>query len=167
MGRTAVSAGKLGGIRQQVTLHHLEEAVAAGARVERACELLGVDPRTVQRWRAQEVGEDRRTGPRQSPANKLSDEERARVLEVANAPEHRDLSPKQIVPALADKGEYIASESTFYRVLREARQLRPRETSRPPAPKPKEHVATGPNQVWSWDITYLRAPVRGQFFTCT
>ena len=132
--------------------------------MERACELLGVDPRTVQRWRAQEVGEDRRTGPRQSPANKLSDEERARVLEVANAPEYRDLSPKQIVPALADKGEYVASESTLYRVLREAQQLKPRETSRPPTAKPKEHVATGPNQVWSWDITYLRSPVRGQFF---
>ncbi|MCB1140464.1 MAG: IS3 family transposase, partial [Leptospiraceae bacterium] len=149
---------------RQVTLQHLDEAVAAGARLERACDLLGIDPRTVQRWRAQDVGDDRRAGPLQSPSNRLSDGERARVLEIANAPEHRDLSPKQIVPALADKGEYVASESTFYRVLREEQQLEPRETSRPPAAKPKEHVATGPNQVWSWDITPLRSLVRGVFF---
>src|SRR5690606_21795667 len=83
---------------------------------------------------------------------------------VVNAPDFRDLSPNQIVPALADQGEYIASESTMYRILREERQVNHRERHKPPVHKPKEHVATAPNQVWSWDITYLRSTVRGQFF---
>jgi transposase len=95
----------------------IDEAVAAGARQEKACELLGLDARTVQRWRTQGIGEDKRAGPRSSPANKLTTSERKRVLELANNPEHRDLSPKQIVPRLADKGIYVASESSFYRVL--------------------------------------------------
>lgn len=136
----------------------------AGARQEKACEILGLDTRTVQRWRAQDGGDDRRQGPRSAPKNKLTDDERARVLDVVNAPDFRDLSPKQIVPALADRGEYIASESTVYRILREEQQVNHRERHKPPVHKPKEHVATAPNQVWSWDITYLRSTVRGQFF---
>ena len=118
----------------------------------------------MQRWRAQQGGDDRRHGPRTSPANKLSDEERARVLEVANSPEFRDTSPKQIVPILADRGEYVASESTFYRVLRAEGLQKHRETSRQPIARPHAQTATGPGQVWSWDITYLRASVRGTFY---
>jgi putative transposase len=88
------------------------------------------------------------------------------LLAVANAPEYRDLSPHQIFPRLADEqGIYLASESTLYRVLREEGQLKHRERSRPvPASRPGEQVATGPNQVWSWDITWLPGPVRGTFF---
>ncbi len=71
----------------------------------------------------------------------------------------RDLSPRQIVPLLADEGQYLASESTFYRVLREAGQLAHRSPARPArAHKPKEHIAHGPNEVWSWDITICAAP---------
>ncbi len=89
-----------------------------------------------------------------------------RTKALATAPEYRDLSPKQIVPQLADDGVYLGSESTFYRILHEAKMQKHREPSRPPTErhKPDEHVATGPNQVWSWDITYLRGPVRGMFF---
>lgn len=76
----------------------------------------------------------------------------------------RDLSPKRIVPHLADRGEYVASESTFYRVLRQEGQVSRRERSRSPATRPRELVAGGPNQVWSWDITYLASTLRGQFF---
>jgi len=87
------------------------------------------------------------------------------VLQVANSPEFRDKSPKQIVPLLADQGDYLASESTFYRVLHQAKQMAPRGRAKPAERrKPAEHVATGPNQVWSWDITYLRSKVRGRFF---
>ncbi len=125
---------------------------------------MGVDVRTVQRLCADEIGEDRRAGPHTPPARKLNDDERAKVHEVVNSPEFRDLSPKQIVPALADRGEYIASESTFYRLLREEDQVQPRESSRPPAAKPRELAATGPNQVWSWDITYMATTIRGRFF---
>ena len=101
-------------------LASIAEAQRCGARLERVCAELGLDVRTVQRWRSQgEHGEDRRYGPKSEPANKLSAAERKKVLELANSPEHRNLSPKQIVPKLADSGCYVASESTFYRVLRE------------------------------------------------
>jgi transposase InsO family protein len=144
------------------------EAVEAGARQERAAEVLGLRARTLQRWRTQDAekgGEDRRRGPQTEPANKLSTEERESVVETVNLPEYRDLSPKQIVPRLADKGQYLASESTMYRTLREEKQMKHRERSRPPTScRPKEYVATGPNQVWAWDITYLPGPVQGTFF---
>lgn len=87
------------------------------------------------------------------------------MLKVANSPEYRDLSPWQIVPKLADKGLYIASESTFYRVLKEEQQMAHRGRAKAPQSRPPaEHLATGPGQVWSWDITYLRSPVMGMFF---
>ena len=74
------------------------------------------------------------------------------------------MSPKQLVPALADRGEYLASESSFYRVLREAKQLAHRGRARAPVARPRaEHRACAPDQVWSWDITYLRGPVRGAY----
>ena len=144
----------------------VDEAVANGARQFRACEVLGLDERTLQRWRAQGIGDDRRAGPKRSPGNKLSAGERARVLAVATSPAYRDLSPKQIVPLLADRGEYIGSESTIYRILREEKMQQHREPSRPPTlrHRPAAYIATGPRQVWSWDITYLRGPDRGAFF---
>jgi transposase InsO family protein len=142
----------------------VEEAVGAGARLERACEVVGVSVRTLQRWALPGGEEDGREGPRQAPANKLSEAERRRIVATANAPEHKDLSPKQIVPRLADRGLYLASESTFYRVLKAEDLLAHRERSRPPSPRPKEHVAAGPNEVWSWDITWLPAAVRGTFY---
>ena len=147
-------------------LGHIDEAVAAGARQSRACDVIGLDPRTLQRWRAQDIGDDGRAGPMHPPQNKLSAQERAEVLEIANAPEYRNLSPQQIVPLLATKGIFVASESTFYRILREAKQLAHRAPSRPATKRhrPDAYVATGPNQVWSWDITYVRGPLRGAFF---
>jgi transposase InsO family protein len=143
----------------------IDEAQAAGARLAPACRVVGLDPRTIQRWRTQQGGDDRRHGPKIEPQNKLTKSERQAVLDTANSAAYRDKSPKQIVPDLAGKGRYIASESTFYRVLREADQMAHRgrakaPTSRPPA----ERRATGPLQVWSWDITYLRSPVAGGFF---
>ena len=148
------------------TLQLLDEAVAAGCRLGIACTELGLTARTVQRWRAQpDGGADLRRGPNTTPANKLSDRERDEVVRVANAPEHRNLSPKQIVPKLADQGTYIASESTFYRILEERGLLAPRGASKPrTVSRPDELLTTGPNQVWSWDITYLPGPVKGTFF---
>lgn len=144
----------------------IDEARAAGARQQRCCEAVGITARSLQRWRKHDDGgDDMRMGPKSEPVNKLSEVERKRVLAVATSPEYRDKSPKQIVPSLADNGSYIASESTFYRVLREADQLAHRGRSKPRASKPpNEYRATGPRQLLSWDITYLRAPVRGTFF---
>ena len=144
----------------------LDEAQQAGARFAPACRELNLSPCTIQRWRSRGVdGDDGRHGPKTTPHNRLSDEERQLILSVATSPEFRDLSPKQIVPLLADQGRYVASESTFYRVLREEGLLGHRGRAKPPTSKPPmEHVATAPNQVWSWDITYLRSPVKGLFF---
>lgn len=127
--------------------------------------MLGLTARTVQRWRNQNGCYDRRNGPRNAPANKLTPDERQQVLAVANSPEYRDLSPRQIVPRLADEGRYVASESSFYRILRAENQLAHRERCRPVKyHRPREKKATGPCQVWSWDITYLRSTIRGQFY---
>jgi len=143
----------------------LDEAVNAGARLEAACDVLGLRARTVQRWRTQDGGEDRRCGPKSAPANKLSEGEKRKVLSVANSPEYRDVSPKQIVPQLADQGIYIASESSFYRILHENELLHHRERSKPAsAHRPSEHTANGPWQVASWDITYLKSHTAGCFF---
>lgn len=151
-------------MRRQI-LDLLNEAVSLGARLKPAAQLLGLATRTVQRWRRLDGGDDRRSGPQATPANKLTPAERQQVLTVANSPKYWDLSPKQIVPRLADDGRYVASESTFYRILREENQLAHRERCRPATHRrPREKVATGPCQVWSWDITYLKSQVRGQFY---
>jgi transposase InsO family protein len=143
----------------------VKEAVAGGARKARACELLGVPLRTVERWQRFGLEDRRSQAVRPRPANALSAEERERVLALLCSPEYRDLSPKQIVPRLADAGIYLASESTCYRLLREAKLLQHRERSRPATSrKPGSHEATGPNRVWSWDISYLPTQVRGIFF---
>jgi len=144
----------------------LQEAVDSGARFIPACKVIGLDPRTVQRWKASDVGDDCRSGPRTKPRNALSEAERANILRIANTPEFRDKSPKQIVPLLADRGQFVASESTFYRVLKDANQLKHRSSAKAPTKRyrPNAYTATGPNQVWSWDITYLRASVKGSFY---
>jgi putative transposase len=144
----------------------LSEACAAGARREAACRAVGLSVRTWQRWQQEgQVQVDGRTIAVHRSANQLSEDERQRLLAVTNAPEFRSLPPSQIVPALADRGEYLASESTFYRVLRAEGQLQRRGRARPPTrTAPKAHRATAPNQLWSWDITYLATTVRGAFF---
>ena len=140
----------------------VDEAVSAGARREAACEVMGLPARTVQRWA--HTSDDNRNGPKHAPANKLSETERRRVVAIATSAEFRDQSPKQIVPTLADRGEYLASESTFYRVLHENGMQQHRGRSRPPMPRPRGHAAYAPWQLAAWDITYLRSCVRGQFF---
>lgn len=136
--------------------------MAAGARRKAACELLGLTARTLERW--VDKADDGRQGPNTVPANKLSEAERRQIVAVATSPEFRDQSPKQIVPRLADQGKYVGSEATFYRVLHDADMQHDRGRARPAVARPREHVATGPWQVGSWDITYLASLVRGQFF---
>ena len=151
--------------RQQI-VQWVDEASAAGARRDQACSLLGIAPRTLQRWRqCEELLGDARSTRSYVPANKLSDQEREQIIAVANSQEFADLPPSQIVPRLADRGEYLASESTFYRVLRDAGQLQHRQASRAAtAHQPKALEANAPNQIYSWDITYLKTSIRGIFF---
>jgi transposase InsO family protein len=141
----------------------IDEAAQAGARRGPACRLVGLSARTVERWRAGRAA-DGRHGPYQRPANQLTERERTEILQVVTSAAYRDLSPHQIVPRLADAGRYLASESTIYRILREEQLLQHRGRAKAPERRPpRTHVATGPNQLWSWDITYLRTPVRGVF----
>jgi len=143
------------------------EAVASGARKFKACEELGISVRTCQRWtEADGVKGDGRIGAtRSKPHNQLSSAERAKVLDVINSDDYKDLPPSQIVPALADKGEYIASESSFYRIMHKDKQQQHRGRSKAPERRPiSTHEATAANQVWCWDITWLPGPARGVYF---
>lgn len=146
----------------------IDEARQAGARLAPACRELGVTVRTYQRWTEEEpVREDQRPrAQRPEPANKLRDDERAQILDVCSQPEYASLPPAQIVPRLADQGIYLASESSFYRVLRAEGAARRRGRERParaPASVPRL-LAQGPCRVWSWDISWLPGPVKGLFF---
>lgn len=140
--------------------------MAQGTRQTEACKVVGITARTLQRWKKRgELGDDERRGSQQKPNNALTEPERQEVLRVVNGPEYRNLSPNQIVPKLADRGKYLCSESTVYRILRKEGQMSHRQASKVPQRRPKaSHVADGPNEVWSWDITYLPTVVRGIFF---
>ena len=146
----------------------IDESCAAGARLEKACKSLGISPRTVQRWR--ENGTVKSDGRQEKararvPVNKLSEEERNEILNTVNDPQYAPLPPSQIVPLLADKGCYLASESSFYRILRTEKQLAHRGKAKAPThSRPPELVATAPNQLWSWDITYLGTTIKGIYF---
>jgi len=130
----------------------------------------GLPARTVQRWLRPQCqdGDHRQAGKRaySCPPNKLSAEERQAALEMLNSDEFKDLLPSQIVPRLADQGQYVASESTLYRLLREAGQIEHRRLERVPSKisKPRALVATQADQIYCWDITYLPQQVRGSFF---
>ena len=146
----------------------ITEAVVAGASQERACQAISMSERTLQRWQKDkaEGACDRRPARVQMPKNQLSELERQRVLAIANSPEYGHLPPSQIVPRLVDQGEYVASESTFYRVLKAENQLKHRGAEKPAKPrhKPRALSATAPGQLFSWDITYLPTPVFGLYF---
>jgi len=149
---------------RQEAMTLIRQAVQAGARQHLACRELGLSARTLQRWQHQEA-DGRPEAQRPAPPNKLSEEERRTVLEVINRPDFASLTPHQIVPKLADEGMYVASESTIYRLLKEAGQAALRGRSQ----SPRKHVLTthradGPNQVWCWDITWMPTTVRGRFF---
>jgi putative transposase len=145
----------------------ISEAHAAGAGLVSACSEIGICLRTLKRWRkaviSDGVGHDRRKGSPRRVLHRLSEEERQRILLTCNQPQYAALPPGQIVPALADQGLYIGSESSFYRVLHSHGQAHRRGRARPPQePRAVPRLrAAGANQVWSWDITYLPTTVRG------
>lgn len=144
----------------------LLNAVKEGARWRKACATIGLSMRTAQRWRdGDNVRADQRPQRDYVPSHRFSDAERAQILAVANSHAFAHLPPSQIVPRLADQGRYLASESSFYRILKAANQLKHRRSERPPQVRaqPRALMATAPNQVYSWDITYLPTTVKGQF----
>lgn len=154
---------------RQTLVAGIAAACAAGARLAPACSLAGIDLRTFQRWRTgdgQVRADHRPAAIRSRPLHTLSDAERARMVDLANEPRFASTPPARIVPALADEGIYVASESSFHRVLRQHGQMRRRGRACPPrsAGLPSTHVATAPGQVWCWDVTFLRARVQGRWF---
>jgi len=152
-------------LERRKILELIHEACSAGARQQAACKILGISCKTVQRWKLSNLLEDKRTKRVFAPRNKLSIEEQQTILEVVNKPQYAEISPSKIVPLLADQGEYVGSESTIYRLLRRAGQLKHRHASQPANRyKPKAIKANKPNEVYSWDITYLLSSLRGVFF---
>ncbi|MCT8342326.1 IS3 family transposase [Photorhabdus kleinii] len=145
----------------------VKPGIKPGASKTRACQCIGISVRTLQRWMespdGQILADSRPEAIHRLPANKLSETERQQIMDICNSPEFAGLSPNVIVPTLADKGIYIASEATFYRILkvnkRLTRRRRENQYKRPDALK-----AVSPNQVWSWDISYLPSWIKGQHF---
>ena len=161
-------------LEQRATVLELvAQACSAGARLHQACAVMGLAARTVQRWleagkTALHAGDRRNSDQRlhHRPPNKLSEAERQAALGALNSDEFKDLPPTQIVPRLADQGLYVASESTLYRLLRQTGQLTHRRLERAPQKrsKPRALVATQPDQIYCWDITYLPTGMRGLYF---
>jgi transposase InsO family protein len=154
---------------RQTMAQAVEEAHAEGARLKPACELVGITVRTLQRWKANEGlthGDRRPEAVRATPSHALTEAERERLLEVANEPRFADVPPARIVPILADEGVYLASESSFHRVLRAAGQNGHRGRAKAPSTTrpPTTQVAKAPNEVWCWDMTFLPTQVAGQWF---
>lgn len=119
----------------------------------------------MSRWRSERNEGDRRRGPK-TIDHRLTEAERARIVETLTSPRFRDLPPGQVVARLADAGTYLASESSMYRILHAAGLLKHRGRTRPNEKKRVAcaHRAEAPNRVWSWDITYLPSTVRGRFY---
>ena len=149
-------------------IHEAVASVASGARQDKACEVIGLSVRTLQRWCCGgKINADKRpTAVRCDPANKLSTEERQTVIRLCNTEEFASLPPSQIVPILADRGEYVASESSFYRILKAENMLSHRGKAKPRNnhPKPTSFTAKKSNEVWSWDISYMPTNVIGQHY---
>ena len=147
----------------------ITEATDSGARQSKACQIVGIAPSTLRRWQPKGLSKvlcDQRSVKKPAaPAHKLSEEERERILEVCNQPDYSHLPPSQIVPRLADQGEYIASESSFYRILKAHNQLHHRGRAKQrQSRQPTTHLATKPNDVWMLDVTYLPSRVIGKHY---
>jgi len=139
-------------------------AQGLGCRLGAVGKILEVSPRTLQRWVHDGI-QDRRKGAVKRTTRKLSDVERAQIVKICNSIEYQNLTPHQIVPILAEKGRYLASESSLYRVLRQQGLLVAKTPHRTRGDsRPDELKATGPRQLWSWDISYLKTDVRGRYF---
>jgi len=129
-----------------------------------ACRALGAAPATIYRHRR--PPQPRPPKPRPTPARALSDAERGRVLEVLHSERFVDVSPEETWATLLDDGTYLCSPRTMYRILaahhggvRERRN----QLTHPPYAKP-ELLAERPNELWSWDISKLKAQTRGTWF---
>jgi putative transposase len=154
---------------RQILVRDIEQARKDGARLAPACALAGIDTCTLRRWKAGDglqLGDRRPGAVRPIPSHALSEAERAEIIAIANEPRFAETPPARIVPALADEGIYIASESSFHRVLHAHGQMNRRGRAQPPRPSrpPTTHIASRPGEVWCWDLTFLPAQTQGRWF---
>jgi putative transposase len=127
--------------------------LASKIGVKSACEVLNV-PRS-QLYRERQPKREGQTHP--TPAHALSTMEKARVREILNSERFMDQAPRQVYASLLDDGTYLCHWRTMYRILSEHDEVRERRLiRRHPVYKKPELLATAPNQVWSWDITWMR-----------
>lgn len=146
--------------RMDIT-HAIREAQKSGARLKLAAETAGISLRTFERWE-KDPSDDHRKDNRFAVTNALTKRERRVIRKTICHPEYMDLNPHQIVAILAEKGRYIGSESTIYRFMRKEGLRVHRGRSRTPErSRPDEFVATAPNQIWTWDISYIASDERG------
>lgn len=157
--------------QRQTVIELIDTACANGARKHKACEHIGLSVRTLQRWMRTEtqMGDRRASNLRRKPAltyNQLTEQERQHVCAVVNSAPFANLPASQIVPRLADAGQYIASESTVIRILRQEQQLKHRHGTKKAKRhrRPKSLVAHAINCVYSWDITYLPSNIQGKYY---
>ena len=161
---------------RRTLMDHIAQARAAGARLKPACAIAAIDARTLQRWTAGGAltqGDRRPTARHPVPSRALTKAERAQIVAVCNEPRFAETPPGRIVPTLADEGIYIASESSFYRVLRAHGQMNRRGRAQPPRTSrpPTTHIATRPGDVWCWatehateGVTFLPTQIQGRWF---
>lgn len=145
---------------RRAVLSAVRRVIAGGGRGVDACRALGVSPRTVRRWRRGLV--DARTSRAPVVRHAFGARARARLFRLLSASRHRGLSVRQLVPLLADRGIYVASEATLYRMLRARRRRTTRSGEQ--RTRATSHRATGPRQVWTWDITRLRGRRSAPYF---
>jgi transposase InsO family protein len=145
-------------------LEDIGEAVVEGVSIRTCCEALNLPVKTYYRWVTRI--EDRRKGAQHPCAHALSEDEKAEIVAVCCSERFVDANPYEIVAILEEEGRYLASPRTFYRILKERGLLAHRSSSRPPRKtyRPPELKATGPDQVYSWDITWLPSTVAGRFW---
>jgi putative transposase len=130
--------------------------------VSAACQALGVPRSTFYRARQPKT----ESKPRPTPERALKPEEKAQVLQVLNSEPFQDCAPREVYATLLDEQQrYLCSWRTMYRILKEHQQVRERRDQlRHPTYVKPELLATGPNQLWSWDITKLRGPVKWTYY---
>jgi putative transposase len=139
-------------------------SLAKEVGVRAACESLGIARASYYRWSMVTTSETTRSEP-YVPSWSLSGEQRQEVLDLLHTDRFIDRSPWAVYAALLDEGTYLCSVRTMYRILKEQGEVRERRNQlcHPVYPKP-ELLATGPNQLWSWDITKLKGPVKWTYY---
>ena len=150
-------------VKQQI-VSDIKVAVALGTPIYKCCDALGIQTRTYYRWT--QCTDDKRSGKARANPRALSEQEKDAIAAVCCSKRFVDTNPYEIVATLAEEDTYLASPRTFYRVLKQRGLLSHRRSSKPPGKsyRPPELKATGPDQVYSWDITWIPSQVNGLFW---